>query len=140
MPAATISEVYINTLLLFKPGILITHIETWSWRYHILPCSGLSCASQTQNVGLPTNVFEQEPVISGAWLFCVHCRSKFLLYLYSALPLLEAIFFLFFLIAELHFFLLSAKVKYYLLGFSKPFSFLLPFWGRHWPRQSWGQL
>lgn len=28
LPTATISEVYINTLLLFKPGILITHIET----------------------------------------------------------------------------------------------------------------
>lgn len=28
LPAATISEVYINTLLLFKPGSLITRIET----------------------------------------------------------------------------------------------------------------
>lgn len=65
LPAATISEVYINAFLLFKSGILITCIETQSWSYHILPYSGLSCASPTQNVDLPTNVFEQEPVISG---------------------------------------------------------------------------
>lgn len=82
LPAATISEVYINAFLLFKSGILITCIETQSWSYHILPYSGLSCASPTQNVDLPTNVFEQEPVISGVWLFCAPFRSKFLLYRY----------------------------------------------------------
>lgn len=116
----------------FKPGILITFNKTWSWRYHILPYSGLSCTSPTQNVGLPTNVFEQEPVISGVWLFCEPCRSKFLLYLYILPSHFQGSFFpLFFLIAELHFFLLFAMVKDYLMGFFKPLSFFPPFWGRH---------
>lgn len=127
--AATISEIYINTLLVFKTRD--SNNSYWNMIMEILPYSGLSCASPTQNVDLQTNIFEQEPVISCVWLFCAHCRSKFLLYLYILPSLLGVIFFLFFLIAELHFFLLSAKVKDYLLGFFKTLFFPPPLsWGR----------